>query len=103
MLGWLRLKGKQAAAGLPAELSAAIEGAAFYERGEGENGPRIVVQLAGRNAGWIWGEDDAKHLRRTFPELDNDQLSRALKFIAARIAARPSGETSRRRSWAKDW
>lgn len=92
---------------LPADVSAALEGATFHQRAPGDDGmPRIVVQPAGMR-GWLYGEKDDEQLAKAFPELTEAQLHRACRFLDSlvknhlRLVERES--QPKRGSWVNNW
>lgn len=92
---------------LPADVSAALEGATFHQRAPADDGmPRIVVQPAGMR-GWMHGENDAEHLATAYPELTEAQLQRACRFLASlvknhlRLVERESAP--KRGNWVNSW
>lgn len=95
---------------LPADVSAAIEAAWIMERSSDQDGaPRVAVALGGLRAAFIWSEDEAaRRLVRRFPELNDHQLRRAVKYLGARVAivnAEQGRDPKRheRKTWLNRW
>ncbi len=92
------------AAPLPDEVAAALQGATFHSRNAGE-GPRVIVQPAGL-AGWIHSaEADAKALKSAFPELTEEQLARACRYLASLVQNhfRKFDRAERPTNWVHNW
>jgi hypothetical protein len=91
---------------LPADLMAAIDACTFVERAPVEDGaPRVIVQLAGRQGGWVHGEEASrKAIAARWPSLSERQLARALRFLdnAIAIRLRPV-HRSKRATWVNSW
>lgn len=99
--------GVDEATALPSEVLAAIEGATFHPRPDGDDGaPRTVVQLC-HLRGWIHGADDAKYLANAFPELTDAQIARACRYLATvvrrHINLMQTGGNSPRKNWVHEW
>lgn len=92
---------------LPADVESAIQGCTVLARAPGEDGePRMLVQLASRNGGWIHNaEASSAAIAARWPELSERQLVRALRFLESEIAMRFRGSMSRskRTSWVNRW
>lgn len=73
---------------LPPDVAAAIEAAHLMPRAsDPEHGERIAVALGGLRGAFIWSEDEAaRRLVRGFPELNDHQLRRAVRYLGARVA-----------------
>lgn len=93
---------------LPAEVLAALDGATVHARSPGEDGaPRVLFQPAGLR-GWMHSQEaDSKALRKCFPELNDEQLRRACRYVASIVASHlrqtASGGRKRRRNWVHDY
>lgn len=95
---------------LPADVLAALDGMHVMLRPHGEDGvPRALVQIAGHRGGWIHSlDDDLRHLAMVFPELSQEQLARAHRFIAAQVRRRVQLANEpepgvQRKTWANHW
>jgi hypothetical protein len=91
---------------LPADLMAAIDACTLAERAPDEDGaPRVVVQLAGRQGGWVHGvEASRKAIAARWPDLSERQMRRALRFLDNAIAIRLQPVTRRKRTtWVTSW
>lgn len=93
---------------LPAEVSAVIEGAHIYVRGDNldDGSPRIFVQLAGPLHGaFRFDEDTANEkIAARWPHLSAKQLQSAVAMLNGRVAAalrKPRG--AKRKSWVRDF
>lgn len=84
MFSWIQSAFKRGEAGLPVDLSAAIESADIFPReGDLETGPRIYVGFRGS---FIFSREEAeKRIRKGWPELTESQVQRAVDFIQARV------------------
>jgi len=95
---------------LPADVASAIRGCTFHTRAPSDDGePRIIVQLAGRNGGWIHNAKASRAaLTARWPDLSERQLGRALRFLESEIAMHFRGSMARRKrssfvnSWRED-
>lgn len=96
---------------LPAEVLAALDGAAIYARQPGEDGaPRVIVQPVGFG-GFIYdSQAAADFVAAAFPELNDAQASRAARYIGSlvssylRQAEQDMTELRRAgRNWATNW
>jgi len=93
---------------LPAEVLAALDGAAIYARQPGEDGaPRVIVQPVGFG-GFIYdSQAAADFVAAAFPELNDAQASRAARYIGS-LVSRHLRQTEQdmaepRRNWATNW
>lgn len=73
---------------LPADVSAAIEAAWIMERSSDPDGaPRLAVALGGLRGAFIWDETEAaRRITRRWPELNPEQIKRAVRYLGARVA-----------------
>lgn len=102
MFGLFKRRTEADEAGIPPEVSAAIEAAAVVFRAPGDDGePRAVVQLPGL-AGWLHGDRDAERLAKAFG-LSAAQSQRAARHLTARVALAGRGELPQRSNWIHEW
>lgn len=105
MFAWIQTAIKRGRAGLPPDLTAAVEAADIFERpGDIETGRRICV--CGFCGSFIFSRAEAeKRIRKHWPELSNDQMRRAVDFLQSRVrlAMAKNPFESRRKSWVHDY
>ena len=91
---------------LPAEVLAALDGAAIYARQPGEE-PRVIVQPVGFG-GFIYdSQAAADFVAAAFPELNDAQASRAARYIGSLVSSylrqTEQDMAEPRRNWATNW
>lgn len=104
MYGWIQSALKRGKAGLPPDLTAAIEAADVFPRaGDPETGPRIYVGFRGS---FIFSrEETEERVRKGWPELTNEQVRRAVDFLQARVRLATTNNQfeRRRKNWVLDY
>ena len=93
---------------LPAEVAGILEAAHCTAREGGDEGPRVMVVMAGGGLRGAWIHDRATteaRIRRRWPELTAAQLKRAADLIEAKAmqAARLDKPQAKRRGWVFDY
>lgn len=105
MFGWGAKKVAAEQAAIPADVLALIESAAMYSRPGDENQPRIIVQPEGWS-GFIFSPEAAgKWMAKAFPELTEEQQTRAANYLAALVRShhRESQPVRKRTNWMNRW
>ena len=99
-----------AAAALPVDVLAAVEGAhVFVRSSRDENGGAyVLVRMPGLGSWTHSAEETRERLASGFPELSEGQLERAYRFLANRIARHVrsdvnGGVPARRLPWVRNW
>lgn len=86
---------------LPGDLVACIDAASVFMRHGGE-GPRAIVQIDGR--GWVHNDDDTRaQLLQRWPALNDSQLQRAVRYVAAKVRIAAVGAKPARGGWVHSW
>lgn len=96
---------------LPADVLAIIEGLSIVARSSDEEGkPRTLIQVTGNSAiAWYHsGDESARMVEKLFPELNEQQISRAVYAINGKVkrtlAEHQHGIASNRAKWsASQW
>jgi len=76
--------------------------------GSDENEPRVFIQWPGAAIqGWLYSPElSADVLKKTYPELNDNQVARACRALAGLVAQKmrePSPFIAPRRNWVKDF
>lgn len=102
-MNWLRRKREAKGNGLPAEVQTVIDSLRIFRRKENDDGPRVAV--IGLCGSFIYSREEAeRRMRKAWPELSDDRISRALRYLEARVrtTANPPG-SPRRTNWVHSW
>ncbi|EIX1762579.1 hypothetical protein OP658_002902 [Cronobacter sakazakii] len=105
MFGWGAKKVAAEQAAIPAEVLAIIEGASLYTRPGTDNQARVIVQAEGWS-GFMFSEESAERwLAKAFPELTEEQKTRAVNYLAALVRShhRESQPERKRTNWVNRW
>ncbi|WP_417473444.1 hypothetical protein [Luteimonas mephitis] len=84
--------------GPSAEVQAAIEGATFVIRESDDDGPRVFVVSPALHGSFLFSRDEAaRRLRKSFPELGDEAVDRAVRHLHSRLKAhtQPAAPTRR--------
>ena len=106
MFAWIQTALKRGELGLPEDLSERIKAADIFPRpSDPESGQRIYV--GGFRGSFIFTRDEAeKRILSGWPELNKDQVRRAVAFLEARVrnvmASQHRG-VARRKNWVNDY
>lgn len=93
---------------LPSDVLTVLDTARCNTRERGDEGPRVMVTLAGGGlrGAWIHDRDTTEtRIRRRWPELTDAQVKRAVDVIDAKAmqSARLDNPKSKRRGWVHDY
>lgn len=89
------------------EVLAAIESAVVVARTPDEDdGPRVAVITPALFGAFIFSREEATNrITRAFPELSDDFVKRAVRYLEnrARLAAKPAPVLRRKEGWVHGW
>ncbi len=86
---------------LPGDLVACIDAASVFVRHSSEV-PRAIVQIDGR--GWVHSDEDTRaQLLQRWPSLNDSQLHRAVRYVAAKVRIAAVGSKPARSGWVHNW
>lgn len=92
-------------AAVEAEARTVMAGARLLPRHhDPEDGARVVVHFSPRNNFIFSGEEAERRIRRMWPELNDAQVHRLVRYLGARVRAVAEPERlADRPSWVHDW
>jgi hypothetical protein len=94
---------REAIESLAVEVRTRIEGLQITPRSPNDDGPRVAVM--GLRGAFVFSRDEAeRRIRAEWPDLDDDHVGSAVKYLAARVRASAEPvKPLRRMGYVQSW